>query len=86
MLAESGYWEKKFGHIFHVRLHKKTLSVKRTLQLPLFADNNETQRDGDNFEGIACRTATDGRIAIVLGERGGTARYPSGVLRWRFSA
>lgn len=84
LLAESGYWKKKFGRIFHVRLHDKKLRVKRTLPLPLLADNNETQRDGDNFEGIACGAAADGKVAIILGERGGTKRYPTGILRWGF--
>ena len=81
LVAESGYWERKYGRLFHVRVSGQTGSVMRAYKLPLLADNDET-KTGDNFEGLACTRQADGRYLLLLGERGGSDLYPAGRLRW----
>ncbi len=81
LAAESGYWEGKNGRIFHLTVQDGQARVQSALPLPLLADNSEDQ-EGDNFEGIACAPHPGGGILVVLGERGGSERYPAGVLRW----
>ena len=81
LVAESGYWEKKYGRVFHVRLSGETGQVVRAYKLPLLADSNP-KKTGDNFEGLACVRHADGRYLLLLGERGGSELYPSGRLRW----
>ena len=81
LAAESGYWKGKFGRIFHIRVQGIDAQVLNVYQLPLIADNDE-QREGDNFEGLSCAERDDGKILVILGERGGSSLYPTGVLRW----
>ena len=81
LIAESGYWETKYGRVFHIRVSGATAEVVRTYKLPLIADNTRAKA-GDNFEGLACIKQADGRYLLVLGERGGSDLYPSGLLRW----
>lgn len=81
LVAESGYWKGKYGRLFHVRLSGETGSVVRAYKLPLLADNDDNTA-GDNFEGLACAKQADGRYLLLLGERGGSGRYPTGRLRW----
>jgi len=54
LLTESGYWEKEYDRIFHIRVIEQHVVLVREFQLPLLRDNNPDQRDGDQFEGIAC--------------------------------
>ena len=82
LLAESGYWGKKYGRIFHIRVIEQRVVLVREFQLPLLRDNNQDQRDGDQFEGIACIALDSADVLILLGERGGTTVYPTGILRW----
>ncbi|MEM7278931.1 MAG: hypothetical protein AAF385_12470 [Pseudomonadota bacterium] len=82
LLSESGYWNKHYGRIFHVSIAGSHVELIRELSLPLIRDNNENQRDGDQFEGIACTELTRNEVLVILGERGGTSVYPNGVLRW----
>jgi len=82
LLAESGYWTRQYGRIFHIELQNGVATVKRVLQLPLITDNNEQQMDGDNFEGIACGATNGSDVIVMIGERGGTMRYRQGILRW----
>ena len=81
LIAESGYWEGKYGRIFHVRVVGTRAEILRAYKLPLVADNNE-QQEGDNFEGVACTTLDAERVLVILGERGGSILYPRGLLRW----
>lgn len=81
LAAESGYWEGKNGRIFHITVEGAQARVLHALPLPILADNRE-DHEGDNFEGIACVPRAGGRILVILGERGGSERYPTGVLRW----
>jgi len=55
--------------------------VLSVLSLPLIADNTK-KSVGDSFESLACESHHGDKVLIVLGERGGSAQYPSGVLRW----
>lgn len=80
LLAESGYWQGKFGRIFHVSLHKRQAEVLHVYHLPDFYSNAKGV-DGDNFEGMECSARGDSTL-IILGERGGSERYPDGYLRF----
>lgn len=81
LVAESGYREGKYGRIFHLRVVGASAEIIRTYKLPLLADDNERQ-EGANFEGLACTTRDAQRVRVILGERGGSTSYPSGLLRW----
>ncbi|WP_417760514.1 esterase-like activity of phytase family protein [Shewanella sp.] len=80
LLAESGYWNGKFGRIFHIQLQQQQAKVLHVYHLPKYVSNSEPV-DGDNFEGLAC-IANGQQTFVVLGERGGSALYPSGLLRF----
>lgn len=82
LLSESGYWEGRHGRIFHVAMSGDDVLLKREVKLPLIRNNNEQQLDGDQFEGIACHARGDNDFIVIIGERGGTSVYPTGVIRW----
>jgi hypothetical protein len=82
LLAESGYWQEKYGRIFHISVTKQHVALVHEFKLPFLRDNNPDQHDGDNFEGIACVAFNSDNVLILLGERGGTDVYPKGILRW----
>jgi len=73
-LAESGYWDGKFGRIFHIRV-----TMQRRVVL---VDEFQLPKSGDQFEGIACIAINSADVLILLGERGGSEANPKGVLRW----
>lgn len=79
LVAESGYWKGRNGRIFHLMESENTLSVKAVYSLPLYISNDEGT-DGDNFEGMLC-VLNENTTWVIMGERGGTKRYPQGVLR-----
>ncbi len=81
LAAESGYRKGKFGRLFHIRVQGINAQVLNVYHLPLIADNDE-KHEGDNIEGLSCSKRGDGRILVILGERGGSRQYPTGVLRW----
>jgi len=83
LMAESGTWKGKFGRLFHLRLDTGTnkAAILGVMKLPVLADNNP-QQVGDQYEGIACIEGADGRLLLLLGERGGSQRFPDGVIRW----
>lgn len=81
LAAESGTWEGAFGRIFHLRVTSDQAEVLHAERLPGLADNGP-ETWGDNFEGIACTSRSDGRVLVVLGERGGTQTNLQGSLRW----
>jgi len=83
LMAESGTWKGKFGRLFHLRLDTLTnkAAILAVMKLPVLADNNP-QQVGDQYEGLACVEGTDGRLLLLLGERGGSLRFPDGVIRW----
>lgn len=81
LAAESGTWEGDFGRIFHIQVSAKSAKVLHAERLPDLADNGP-EKWGDNLEGIACAARNDGRILVLLGERGGTPFHPHGSLRW----
>jgi hypothetical protein len=78
LAVESGYWEGRYGRIFHLRLQGEEAQVLGTISLPSFADNGKG-KNGDNFEGVVCIPRGEGKWLVVLGERGGSEQYPTGV-------
>lgn len=82
LISESGTYELNYGRLFHIRLNGHKTSLISENKLPFTRDNNADQKDGDQFEGLACVAKKDGSILVLLGERGGTVRTPMGVLRW----
>ncbi|MCW8797029.1 MAG: hypothetical protein OQK67_08210 [Chlorobium sp.] len=83
LMAESGTWKGKFGRLFHLRLDTETKKavILGLIKLPVLADNNP-QQVGDQYESLACIKGADGRLLLLLGERGGSQRFPDGVIRW----
>jgi hypothetical protein len=98
LACESGYWGGKYGRLFHLRLIRNLpgsataenaaaagtpapsddpagwrAEVLGTVQLPQLAGE---------IEGIACSRAKDGRLLLLLGERGGSPAYAPAWIRW----
>lgn len=80
LLAESGYFENKYGRIFHVRLTKGEknrwkVEVIQPFRIPYQRerDNKGTTYKGDEVEGMACFQAF-GKNILVYGERGGQTK------------
>lgn len=80
LAAESGYREKKYGRIFHLKINEGQAEVINVYKLPLILDNNDGQ-EGDNFEGMAC-FERHSNILVIIGERGGSKAYKQGILRF----
>ena len=83
LLLESGSWEGKFGRLFHIRLDApaKSGTVLGVARLPRLADNS-AGKIGDQYEGMAVVDRGSGRVLVIFGERGGSQKYPNGILRW----
>ncbi|QUN07250.1 hypothetical protein KDN34_07450 [Shewanella yunxiaonensis] len=79
LVAESGYWDGKFGRIFQIVLTAEGASVKHVYHVPKIVAGGKGLH-GDNFEGMACIAQQDS-VLVVLGERGGSKRYKNGYLR-----
>ncbi|HEX2252659.1 MAG TPA: hypothetical protein VHQ65_05280 [Thermoanaerobaculia bacterium] len=79
LAAESGYWEGRFGRIFHLALDlagaAPRAEVLGSYPLPVVPEAAE-QAD---YEGIACAEAEGGGVFVILGEREGALRW--GTLR-----
>jgi hypothetical protein len=77
LVTESGYYNGKFGRIFHITLTKKSdqwnVEIRGKIDLP---------RDTDNVEGLACIANRSGGLTLLLGERGDSAKNPTGMIRW----
>ena len=85
LVAESGSFEGRYGRLFHVRLDGGGAEVLAAVRLPVVRDNTPGA-DGDNLEGLACVPDGDA-VLVLLGERGASAPYPTGLIRWgRFDA
>jgi hypothetical protein len=80
LVAESGTFEGRFGRMFHLRVAEGAAEVLAVVRLPFARDNTPTA-DGDNLEGLACVPDGNG-VLVLLGERGGSAAYPAGLVRW----
>lgn len=83
LAAESSSWKGKYGRIFHLRINGAAAEVLGVHALPLSIDSGPDQR-GENFEGLACAAREGGETLVVLGERGGSALFPNGSLRWGY--
>ena len=81
LVLESGSWEDRPGRIFRLEVIRSSARVLGADDMPTLAPNDPDQT-GDQYEGMACAPRDEGKILVVLGERGGSAAYPRGVLRW----
>lgn len=79
LVAEAGTWKGKFGRIFRINVSQDTATVKVVYHSPIYHGSDE-KSEGNNYEGMAC-FALEGQTYVMLGDRGGSARYPDGVLR-----
>ncbi len=77
LLAESGYFQGRYGRIFHVRVDGARARVLHVLRLPADAPGEPPA----NYEGLACRAISAGHWLLVLGERGGNAPRARGSIR-----
>ncbi len=86
LLVEAGHWNGSGGRMFHVKVDiTKTpheVEVLYAFDLPEFDPKGPSDPEGDEIEGIACAARSDGSTLVILGERGGSSVYPSGLLRW----
>lgn len=86
LLVEAGHWAGDFGRLFHVKINvikqPYDIAVLRTFDLPEFDAKGPTDPEGDENEGLACASREDGSTLVILGERGGSGAYRSGLLRW----
>ena len=73
LVNESGYWEGKYGRVFHIKITGENITIINTMQLPVI---------NGQFEGIACMPASGNSITILLGQRGGNAANPHGAIKW----
>lgn len=76
LAAESGPSSGREGRIFYFELSGKGLRWRQTLPLLPSAPHPH------NFEAMACASRWDGKVLLLLGERGGSAHYPQGRLYW----
>jgi hypothetical protein len=76
LALESGH-KPGGGRAFHLALSREAgawkMSLRGTHALPPYVAD---------VEGAACAAAKDGRLVLVLAERGGTKKNPNGRLRW----
>ncbi|WP_052074417.1 hypothetical protein [Shewanella mangrovi] len=79
LLAESGYWDGKFGRIFRVELNGTQANVLQVYHVPKLIPSGKGKH-GDNFEGMLC-AKMGANTLVILGERGGSKAYRHGVLR-----
>ena len=86
LLIEAGHWEGEYGRMFHVQVNIKSkpfqIKILHVYELDEFNAKGRNDPDGDEIEGIACATRKDGKTLVILGERGGSSVYPTGLLRW----
>ncbi len=84
LAAESGRRANGPGRLFHLALDEDLSGVDVVQSWPLptrVADPMAWDLgDGDNYEGVTCWALADGRIQLVLGERGGSNSHKRGAL------
>lgn len=78
LLAESGYYEGRFGRVMHVRIAQRggqwTATVLGTL-VPFGKPTPRYSTPGeDQVEGMACLRTGDGKLVLVLARRGGASK------------
>jgi hypothetical protein len=80
LIAESGPWDGQYGRLFHLRLDGPRGEILRAYSLPILQGRGP-DAEGDNYEGLACAPLEGNRVLLLLGERGGSSVYPTGILR-----
>lgn len=84
LAAESGRRTNGPGRLFHLALDKAGSGVSLLGSWPLAERTDDALAwglgDGDNYEGLACWALANGRIQLVLGQRGGSDSHPRGAL------
>ena len=73
LMAESSYYDGRYGRMFHIRLDGDMAILEGSDQLP---------KNLDQFEGMACTPVIDEKVGLIMGQRGGSKDYPSGAIRW----
>lgn len=83
LMIESGNWQGNGGNIYHVKLNVEKLSATLIgkAQLPMLAKNDRGVY-GDQNEGLACLKKEGDNIHLLMAERGGSAAYPNGKIKW----
>lgn len=83
LIAESGNWQGKLGRLFHIQLNapNSTATVLGSVKLPML-HKNDIGLTGDQYEAILCLPYSDKERLVLLGERGGSAVNPTGLIRW----
>ncbi|MCA9731669.1 hypothetical protein KC799_06050 [candidate division KSB1 bacterium] len=86
LLVESGHWDGKFGRMFHIKLNLSKQPYQATVlgvfELPEFDAKGPGDVEGDEIEGAECVALNGDSVLVLLGERGGSSVYPTGLLRW----
>lgn len=82
LVNESGTFEMRYGRLFHIKTDGAKAEHEKTLKMPFTSDNSEHGPEGDQFEGMACALRSDGRVLVIVGDRGGVSHKPFGTLRW----
>lgn len=78
LAAESSPSAARAARIFHFELSGKSPRLRQTVPMPRGAPHP------NNVEAMACASRRDGRVLLLLGERGGSTQYPQGVLYWGY--
>lgn len=83
LMAESGNWQGKLGRIFQVRVDTAELKayILGSTLIPMVHQNDVGIR-GDQYEAITCLPYDENKRIVILGERGGSANFPRGIVRW----
>ncbi len=93
LIAESGKFDTKYGHIFHIELtlaqnQAPAVTIKSGTKLELPDINTVPDAHSiQEYEGMACDRVARDRYIVILGERGGGSAvrpFGKGRLRWGF--
>ena len=85
LAIESGHWDGRYGRLFHIRLgdtDPTRATVVHAYDLPEFDAKGPHDPGGDEFEGLECAVIDHDSVLLIIGERGGSAAYTNGILRW----
>lgn len=78
LVGESGYWGRRYGRLFHIKLTGNSGKVINIYPLPRLKNNGKPV-GYDNFEGLESFQYKNETI-LALGERGGSSAHPQGTV------